>query len=355
MRGARQLADEQEVRRRRRERERDRERDRTFLLFQPPLISTLGRKIKLTSFDLLFGQHASVLVSCALYGVARSTGRSVRFRVAERAAATAAPHAEPGVFGADAAELEPPSAAAGPRGVRGEARELYNGPFLDKARDLLEALMPPIAVAEREERVVEETAVEEEGGGGERLAAELGMPKQQQQQQQRRSSVGVGVGRGRREGGIEEDAEGPVAAAAAPSEKNELGTKPRGNASAGAAAPPPPPPPLRRVPLSAMTAADVERRELAARRLERGGVSVAFTPNSKVRYDHGSRGGGGAGGGAGGGGGGGDGGGAGGGAGGGGGGAKASAGGKRKAAPAAAAGGGGGAASKKGGMTPMRG
>ena len=283
-----------------------------------------------------------MLVSCALYGVARSTGRSVRFRVAERAAATAAPHAEPGVFGADAAELEPPSAAAGPRGVRGEARELYNGPFLDKARDLLEALMPPIAVAEREERVVEETAVEEEGGGGERLAAELGMPKQQQQQQQqRRSSVGVGVGRGRREGGIEEEAEGPVAAAAAPSsEKNELGTKPRGNASAGADAPPPPPPPLRRVPLSAMTAADVERRELAARRLERGGVSVAFTPNSKVRYDHGSRGGGGAGGGAGGG---------------GGGGAKASAGGKRKAAPAAAAGGGGGAASKKGGMTPMRG
>lgn len=119
---------------------------------------------------------------------------------------------------------------------------------------------------------------------------------------------------------------------------NNVSTKPRGNGSTSAPPPPPPPAPLRRVPLSAMTATDVELRELAARRLERGAVSVAFTPNSKVRYDRGSRGGGGAG------------------AGGGetgGGAAKASAGGKRKAALAAAAAGGGGATSKKG-MTPLR-
>lgn len=88
-----------------------------------------------------------------------------------------------------------------------------------------------------------------------------------------------------------------------------------------------------------MTAADVERRELAARRLERGGVTVAFTPNSKVRYDRGGRGLGGGGGGGGGG---------------MGGAAKAAAGGGKGKAPAPPPAAAAAAIISKKGMTPLR-
>lgn len=277
-----------------------------------------------------------MLVACVLYGVARSTGRSVRFRVAERAALTAAPHVEAGVFGPDAAELEPPSADAGPRGSRGEARELYNGLFLDKARVLLEAMVPVAAVAEEEERVEEEmAAVEEEEVEAEaeaevrkkkkrrRVVKEKPKPKQAEESNVTTKPRGVRKKASSTYSAADADADAAAAAAAA------------------AALPPPPPPPAppRRVPLSAMTAADVERRELAARRLERGGVTVAFTPNSKVRYDRGGRGLGGGGGGGGGG---------------MGGAAKAAAGGGKGKAPAPPPAAAAAAIISKKGMTPLR-
>lgn len=97
----------------------------------------LAYSLAATRLSLFYGQHLSVIVACIVYGLARARNVALKLAAAERAAAGAAPHAAGVLAGRSAAELAP--ATVDKPAVRGTVREFYNGPFLDAARDLLQA------------------------------------------------------------------------------------------------------------------------------------------------------------------------------------------------------------------------